>query len=107
MEQKLGKKVFWKIPNDYQTVTEAITQGRTICEVGNGRQICRAFRELTSHLLAEGKKDSDKRGFLGRLIDKPKLADVALTFHHKPKSAQDRIGPRSLVTSNIRMLWQR
>jgi pilus assembly protein CpaE len=87
MEQELGRKILFKIPNDYQTVTEAINQGKTICEVGSGRGICKAFRELAAFLLVDGKKESEKKGFLGRLINEPELLDLALAFNHKPKSA--------------------
>ncbi len=87
MEKELNKTIFWKIPNDFQTVTEAINQGKTLCEVGSGRGICKAFRELATLLLVEGKKESEKKGFLGRLTNEPQLLDLALTFNHKPKSA--------------------
>jgi pilus assembly protein CpaE len=87
MEKELNKTIFWKIPNDFQTVTEAINQGKTLCEVGSGRGICKAFRELAALLLVDGKKESEKKGFLGRLTNEPQLLDLALTFDHKPKSA--------------------
>jgi len=83
MEKELNKTIFWKIPNDFQTVTEAINKGKTLCEVGSGRGICRAFRELAALLLVDGKKESEK----GRLTNEPQLLDLALTFNHKPKSA--------------------
>jgi pilus assembly protein CpaE len=87
MEKELNKTIFWKIPNDFQTVTEAINQGKTLCEVGSGRGICKAFRELAALLLGDGKKESEKKGFLRRLTNEPQLLDLALTFDHKPKSA--------------------
>ncbi len=56
-EQSINQKIFWLIPNDYNTTMSAINQGKTLSSVAQGEQITKNFRELASVFLQK----SDKR----------------------------------------------
>jgi pilus assembly protein CpaE len=50
-EQALNQKIFWLVPNDYQTTMSAINQGKSLAAVDRGAEITRNFRELSSKFL--------------------------------------------------------
>jgi pilus assembly protein CpaE len=50
-EQALNQKVFWLVPNDYQTTMSAINQGKTLASVDRSAEITKNFREFSSKFL--------------------------------------------------------
>jgi pilus assembly protein CpaE len=47
-EGSLKKKVFWAIPNDFQTTMTAINQGKPLADVEPQAEITDSFRELAA-----------------------------------------------------------
>ena len=48
IENTLAQKVYWKIPNNYFTIMEAINKGITISEVNPSSNISNSFRDFAS-----------------------------------------------------------
>ena len=48
IENTLGENVYWKIPNNYFTIMEAINKGAAIAEINPDSNICNNFREFAS-----------------------------------------------------------
>ena len=71
-EQSLNHKIYWQIPNDFQTAMASINQGKIIFQVGTGGEICKNFRELAISLLEKGRPgkepEKEKTGFWGKRI---------------------------------------
>ena len=44
----MTQKVYWKIPNNYFTIMEAINKGMTISEVNPSSNISNSFRDFAS-----------------------------------------------------------
>ena len=69
-EQSLNHKIFWQIPNDFQTTMACINQGKIIFQAGAGTEICKNFRELANSLhekgLARKEPEKEKIGFWGK-----------------------------------------
>jgi len=55
LERELDRKIFWKIPNDFRTVTEALNQAKTLAEIPGGREISKSFANLAGFFLTGGK----------------------------------------------------
>ncbi|WP_459938858.1 AAA family ATPase [Desulfonatronum parangueonense] len=53
VEEALSKKVFWKIPNDYQTTVSAINKGKPLSRFAPKEQITKNFRELADALVVK------------------------------------------------------
>ena len=50
IETTLGEKVFWKIPNNYFSIMEAINKGIPVNEVNSNSNIANNFRDLASKI---------------------------------------------------------
>ena len=48
IENTLGQKVYWKVPNNYFTIMEAINKGETIAEINPSSNIGNSFRDFAS-----------------------------------------------------------
>ena len=48
IENTLGEKIYWKIPNNYFTIMEAINKGVSISEVNTNSNIANNFRDFAS-----------------------------------------------------------
>ena len=48
IENTLGQKVYWKVPNNYFTIMDAINKGETIAEVNPASNIGSSFRDFAS-----------------------------------------------------------
>jgi pilus assembly protein CpaE len=57
-EKSLKKKIFWNIPNDFQTTMSAINQGRPLSVMDSTAEITASFRELAA--MISGKKEKKK-----------------------------------------------
>ena len=66
MEDLLGKKVFWKIPNDYFATMEAINKGKPLSSIAKRAEITKSFQKLAAILSTDNKESSSS--FFGRLF---------------------------------------
>ena len=66
-ETSLEKKIFWTIPNDYQTTVSATNRGKALAQFAPREEITRNFQKLADELGPESEKQ-EKKGwsFLGR-----------------------------------------
>lgn len=53
IENTLGEKVFWKIPNNYFSIMEAINKGIPVNEVNSNSNIANSFRDLANKISEE------------------------------------------------------
>ncbi len=53
IENTIGQKVYWKLPNNYFTIMEAVNKGVSISEVNPNSNICSSFRELAAKISDE------------------------------------------------------
>ena len=49
----LCEKIYWKIPNNYFSIMEAINKGLTVSEVNSGSNISNSFRDLAGKISDE------------------------------------------------------
>lgn len=59
VEQIIGRKTFWQIPNDFPATISAIHQGKPLSQVGARAGICKSFRGLTSLFLESGQQEKE------------------------------------------------
>jgi pilus assembly protein CpaE len=66
-EISLEKKIFWTIPNDYQTTVTATNRGKALAQFAPREEITRNFRNLAAEMGPESEK-KEKKGWslLGR-----------------------------------------
>lgn len=55
-EATFEKKIFWTIPNDYQTTSNAINEGKSLAQCAPRKAITKNFRELAAKLVTESGK---------------------------------------------------
>jgi pilus assembly protein CpaE len=51
------KEIFWTIPNDYQTTSAAINEGKSLAQFAPRKAITKNFGELATKLVSESRKD--------------------------------------------------
>ena len=51
IEKTLGEKIYWKIPNNYFTIMDAINKGKTISEINAKSNISNSFSDLATKVL--------------------------------------------------------
>jgi len=56
-EASFENKIFWTIPNDYQTTSTAIDEGKSLAQFAPRKDITKNFRELAAKLASESRKD--------------------------------------------------
>ncbi|MGB2930540.1 MAG: AAA family ATPase [Desulfobacterales bacterium] len=56
-EASFEKEIFWTIPNDYQTTSTAINEGKSLAQFAPRKAITKNFRELATKLASESDKD--------------------------------------------------
>lgn len=49
-ENAVDKPVYWKIPNNYYTITSAICKGKPVSEINNESNIAKSYRELATDI---------------------------------------------------------
>ena len=64
-EKGIGKRVFWQIPNDFQTTISAINQGKTLLAIAPKAEITQNIRELASKFTRQTDIQKEKKGILG------------------------------------------
>ena len=67
LEDVLGRKAAWMIPNDYATTTNAINKGQPLASIASRADVTKNFRRFAQSLLIEDHKE-DKSSFLSRLF---------------------------------------
>ena len=50
IENTIGEKIYWKIPNNYFSIMEAINKGIPVSQVNSNSNIANSFRDLASKL---------------------------------------------------------
>ena len=50
IENTLGEKIYWKIPNNYFSIMESINRGVPVSEVNSSSNIANSFRDLASKI---------------------------------------------------------
>lgn len=70
LEDTLGHPVYFKIPNDYQTVIDAVNSGMPIDEVNPESEVAQSLRRLASNLagLTTGPEKTESGGLFARLM---------------------------------------
>jgi pilus assembly protein CpaE len=71
-EKGIGKRVFWQIPNDFQTTISAINQGKTLLDIAPKADITQNIRELASKFTRQTDIQKEKKGILGWNIQEAK-----------------------------------
>jgi pilus assembly protein CpaE len=67
-EAAMNKKIFWVLPNDYNTTMSAINQGKSLLEFAPKAPLTKSIKGLTDILLEEKKEEENKRsGVLGSI----------------------------------------
>jgi pilus assembly protein CpaE len=61
-EAGIDKKIFWTIPNDYQTAMSAINQGKPLCQSASKAAITKSMRGLADALI-KGEEKKEKKGW--------------------------------------------
>jgi len=59
-ETSLEKKIFWTIPNDYQTTVTATNRGKALAQFAPREEITKNFQKLASELGPESEKQEKK-----------------------------------------------
>ena len=71
LEETLQYSVFWKIPNDYSTVIDAVNSGLPIEEVDTDSDVAKSFRSLAATLAGielEVSTNHSSGGLFGKLL---------------------------------------
>ena len=50
IENTLGEKIYWRIPNNYFTIMEAINKGICVSEINSNSNIANNFRDLAAKI---------------------------------------------------------
>ncbi len=64
-EQGIGKRIFWQIPNDFQTTIAAINQGKTLAAVARKADITQNIRELSARCRQQPVTNTVRKGVMG------------------------------------------
>lgn len=64
-EKGIDKRIFWQIPNDFQTTVSAINQGKTLAAVTSKTDITQNIRELASKFTQIAETQKEKKGLMG------------------------------------------
>jgi pilus assembly protein CpaE len=74
LEETLHYPVFWKIPNDYATVIDAVNTGTPVNDVNPDSEVARSFRALAADLsgveMAVTDNNRASGGLFGKLLGK-------------------------------------
>jgi len=62
-ERSAGLKVFWTIPNDYQTTMSAINSGRTLSQIASKAAVTKCIEDLAERLAVKPQERSAKGGW--------------------------------------------
>ena len=61
-EKGIDKRIFWQVPNDFQTTISAINQGKTLAAVSGKADITQNIRELASKVTQQSEILKEKKG---------------------------------------------
>jgi pilus assembly protein CpaE len=60
-EDAINRKIFWAIPNDYNTTMSAINQGKALCQFASKAPITKSLREMAGALIQKEEKEGNNR----------------------------------------------
>jgi len=63
-ERGIEKRIFWTIPNDYQTSISSINQGKTLADISRKAEITQGIRELASKFAQKQEVQAEKKSRL-------------------------------------------
>lgn len=75
VEDVLGRKIYWKIPNNYFTIMSAINKGLPVSSINNESNISQSYRELAALL-----SDSIYKQDFGKKVARKQLFNFANLF---------------------------
>lgn len=75
VEDVLGRKIYWKIPNNYFTIMSAINKGLPVSAINNESNISQSYRELAALL-----SDSIYKQDFGKKVARKQLFNFANLF---------------------------
>jgi pilus assembly protein CpaE len=67
MEEVLGRKASWMIPNDYSTTMNAINKGQPLSSIAGRAEVTKSFTKLAQTLMAD-EQQAHKTSLLSRLF---------------------------------------
>ena len=67
LEDVLGHKASWMIPNDYLTTMNAINKGQPLASIASRADVTKSFHKFAQSLMTEGDKE-DKPSFFSKLF---------------------------------------
>ena len=74
LEETLHYPVYWKIPNDYATVIDAVNTGTPVNDVNPDSEVAKSFRALAAELagieMAVASENRNSGGLFGKLLGK-------------------------------------
>ncbi|MBS1113455.1 MAG: response regulator receiver protein [Nitrospirae bacterium] len=62
-EKGIGKRIFWQVPNDFQTTISAINQGKTLAAISGKAEITQNISELASKFCHQSQTQKEKKSF--------------------------------------------
>ena len=62
-EKGIAKRIYWQVPNDFQTTISAINQGKTLADVAGKADITQNIRELVSKVTQRPETEKEKKSF--------------------------------------------
>ena len=62
-EKGIGKRIYWQVPNDFQTTISAINQGKTLAAISGKAEITQNIRELASKFCQQSQTQKEKKSF--------------------------------------------
>ena len=67
-EKSIDQRVFWQIPNDFQTTMSAINQGKDLFSIAPGSEISKNFKKFSTLFIDETLPKESKNGFWGKFL---------------------------------------
>jgi pilus assembly protein CpaE len=108
-EASFEKEIFWTMPNDYQTTSTAINEGKSLAQFAPRKAITKNFSELAAKLASESRKDdlsvSSYQQAIMKKADRHAYVyqnESLLINRHRRKSDMAQHGSRSTAKSTDR-----
>jgi hypothetical protein len=107
-EASFEKAIFWTIPNDYQTTSAAINEGKSLAQFAPRKAITENFRELAIKLVSESRKDDPSVSSYQQAVMKTYIyKDKSLLINKRRRKgdmAQQVTGSRAKSTDRRRQM---
>ena len=63
VEDVIGRKIYWKIPNNYFTMMSAINKGIPVCELNPDSNVAKSYRDLVLRITDRIFRDNMQKRF--------------------------------------------